>query len=73
MKRVLINLFAALGLAAGVGAAAYLDERDRRQHWRSNQGRSKYRPNREDRVPRGRSLDAIETRRAWREGHDVDR
>ena len=73
MKRVMINLLAALGLAVGVGAAAYLDEKDRRQRWRQDQGSRKYSPNR-DLAQRGRSIDAIKSREDWRQKkHDSGR
>ena len=69
MKRVFVNLLAAVGLAVGVGAAAYLDERDRRQRWRLDQGSRKYQP-RGEQTPRGRSIDAIKAREAWRDRKD---
>ena len=69
MKRVMINLLAALGLAVGVGAAAYLDEKDRRQRWRLDQGSRKYQP-KGNFAPRGRSIDSIRAREAWRDRKD---
>ena len=69
MKRVVINLLAALGLAVGVGAAAYLDERDRRQRWRKDQGSRRYQP-RGEYSPRGRSIESLKAREEWRNRKD---
>ena len=66
MNRIIINLLAAVGLAVGVGAAAYLDEKDRRKRWGNGNRQFKPRQDR-DRFPKGRSYAGLKSAEAWRD------